>query len=177
MDAPERYSYDIRTIRSFLINFTGKAPVMKKNQKITKIQLDLNNPDEFIIMGIVSAEPDYRVSLSINKKLGLSLKNITPVDLSGISSPELSFSRFSDASRSPELVYILVSNRTGNNFLVKKLKNIDYLFVIHDMESDTGDGRDSSLLISSLKEADHITAVFDLDIDIIGEKYLHHLII
>jgi hypothetical protein len=149
-------------------------PVMKKNQKITKIQLDLNNPDEFIILGIVSAEPDYKVSLSINRKLGLSLKNIAPVDLSGISHAELPFSRFSDTSDSPDLIYFLIANRTGNNFLVKKLKNIDFLFIIHDMES-TGISRDKAII--SLKEADLITAVFNIDIDIIGEKYLQHLII
>jgi hypothetical protein len=149
---------------------------MKKNQKITKIQLDLNNPDEFIIMGIVSAEPDYKVSLSINKKLGLSLKNIAPADLSGISPPEISFSRFSDDTGSPELIYFLIANRTGSNYLVKKLKNIDYLFIIHDLESP-GDDRDISPIVSRLKEADHITAVFSIDIDLIGEKYLQHLII
>jgi hypothetical protein len=152
------------------------TPVMKKNQKITKVRLELNNENEFLILGIVSAEPDYKVSLSINKKLGLSLKSTTPITFSGDSGAEVAYSRFSDTTGSPELVYFLVANRTGNNFLIKKLKNIDYIFLIHDMES-IGINRDSSLQISSLKESEFITAVFNVDISVLGEKILHHLLV
>jgi hypothetical protein len=152
------------------------AAVIKKTQKITKVRLDLNNENDFLILGIVSAEPDYKVSLSINKKLGLSLKNITPITLSGDFGSEAVFSRFSDTTGSPELVCFLVANRTGNNFLIKKLKNIDYIFLIHDLES-IGIGRDRTQQISSLKESEFITAVFQIDISILGEKNLHHLLI
>jgi hypothetical protein len=154
------------------------TPVMKKNQKITKVRLDLKNENEFLILGIVSAEPDYKVSLSINKKVGLSLKNITPITLPGDSGPEVTFSRFSDATGSPELVYFLMANRSDNNYLVKKLKNIDYLFLIHDMESACMDqSRPFPAIVSSLKESESITAVFRIDISVIGEKFLHHLLV
>jgi hypothetical protein len=154
------------------------TPVMKKNQKITKVRLDLQDENEFLILGIVSAEPDYKVSLAINKKLGLSLKNITPITLAGDSGSEVVFSRFSDTTCSPELLYFLVANRTGNNFLVKKLKNIDYLFLIHDMESTGSNGsRSITAIVSSLKESDFISAVFNIDISVPGEKLLHLLLI
>jgi uncharacterized protein with ACT and thioredoxin-like domain len=152
--------------------------VMKKNQKITKVRLDLKNENEFLILGIVSAEPDYKVSLSINKKLGLSLRNITPIALSGDSGHEVAFSRFSDAAGSPGLVYFLLANRSGNNFLIKKLKNIDYIFLVHDMESTDSDWvRSISVITSSLKESEFLNAVFQIDISVLGEKTLHHLLI
>jgi len=150
---------------------------MKQNQKIIRVQLSLNNPDEFLILGIVSAEPDYKVSLSINKKLGLSLKNTTPVSLTDSSGVGSSFNRFSDDSDSAGNIYFLITNRIGNNYLFRKLKNIDFIFIIHNMESAEAGGKIHSFQPSLLKEAEHITAVFNLDISIIGEKQLHHLIV
>ncbi len=151
---------------------------MNKNQKITKVRLDLNNENEFLILGIVSAEPDYKVSLTINKKLGITLKNIMPITFSGVSGPEALFSRFSDTAGAHGLVYFLVANRTGNNYLVKKLKNIDYLFLIHDLEStDIDRSQQINIYSASLKESEFITAVFHIDISVLGEKFLHHLLI
>jgi hypothetical protein len=156
----------------------GMTPVKNKNQKITKVRFDLNNENEFLILGIVSAEPDYKLSLIINKKLGITLKNILPITFSGDSGSEVLFSRFSDTTGTHGLVYFLVANRTGNNYLVKKLKNIDYLFLIHDLESTHMDGlRPNHAYSTTLKESEIITAVFNIDSSVLGEKFLHHLLI
>jgi hypothetical protein len=154
------------------------TPVMNKNQKITKVRLDLHNENEFLILGIVSAEPDYKVSLTINKKLGIALKNILPITFSVDSGSEVLFSRFSDTTGSNGLVFFLVANRTGNNYLVKKLKNIDYLLLIHDLESaDMDRSQPNHKYSTSLKESEFIPAVFQIDISVLGEKFLQHLLI
>ena len=49
---------------------------------------------------------------------------------------ELNFSRFSDIKQSPDIIYNLISNSSGKNFLLKKLKNIDYIFQVHDSENE-----------------------------------------
>jgi hypothetical protein len=104
--------------------------------KIKKVQLKVNQNFEFALLGIVSSEPDYKLSLTLNRKLKISLKNVSPLlILDGTS--EITFSRFSDNTTSPDLTYELVSNRSGKNILLKKLKNIDYILQVYDPDNET----------------------------------------
>lgn len=144
---------------------------MKSIQRITRVQLKVNHNAEFLILGIVSAEPDYKLSLSINKKFRISLKNISPVKIMDVTGPELSFSRFSDISGSPELIFNLVSNRSGNNFFLKKLKNIDYIFQVQDSENEN----EIDQIISRLREIESVNAVFKIDINNFKDKNLQYL--
>jgi len=140
-------------------------------QKIKRIRLEGGQKYESVLLGIVSAEPDYKLSLALNRKFGISLKNNPPVIIQN-NLPELSFSRFSDVSGSTDLTYDLISNRTGKNFLLKKLKNIDYIFQIHD----PGNEIDISTTINMLRGIDCITAVFKIDPETIKDKNLLFLI-
>jgi hypothetical protein len=144
---------------------------MRAVQKIKRIQLDINQNYESALLGIVSAEPDYKISLILNRKFGISLKNISPVTLPDKNS-ELTFSRFSDTGGSPDLIYELVSNRAGKSFLLKKLKNIDYIFQIYDPGNDVNINN----IIAALRETDCITAVFNIDPKTIKDKNLLYLI-
>jgi hypothetical protein len=139
-------------------------------QKIKRIKLNIDQNNESVILGIVSAEPDYKLSLVLNKKFRISLKSISPVTLHENNS-ELTFSRFSDTTGSPDLIYDLISNRTGKNFFLKKLKNIDYIFQIFDPGNDA----DTNNIISALREIDCITAVFNIDLKAIKDKHLQYL--
>ncbi|MBI5009494.1 MAG: hypothetical protein HZB98_07585 [Bacteroidia bacterium] len=53
--------------------------MIKNVQKVKRIQLNVENNDKLFLYGIVSAEPDYKLSLALNKKMGISLKNISPL--------------------------------------------------------------------------------------------------
>lgn len=145
---------------------------MKNTRKITRVKLQIDKINDFILLGLVSSEPDYKLSLSLNRKLGLSLKNITPVKLPGDNGSELLFSRFADTSGSPDRVFNLFSNRSGKNFLVRKLKNVDYILNLHDPDKDTS----LSQITSSLREIPGITAVFNIETDTIKDKNLHFVI-
>ena len=48
---------------------------MKSVQKITRIQLKISKKNEFLLFGLVSSEPDYKLSQHINKKFRITLKN------------------------------------------------------------------------------------------------------
>jgi hypothetical protein len=144
---------------------------MKSVQKITRVQLKINQKDEFIHIGIVSAEPDYKLSLSINKIFRISLKNILPVKITDESGSELTFSRFTDVSKSPDIVFNLFSNRSDKNFLLKKLKNVDYIFQIQNTESDMN----TDQIIASLREIGSVNAVFNIDIYTLKDKNLQYL--
>ena len=144
---------------------------MKSIQKITRVQLKINQADEFTILGLVSAEPDYKLSLTINKKFRISLKNISPVKIIDDTGSELTFSRFSDTSGSPGLVFTLVSNRSGKHFLLRKLKNVDYIFQVHDPESENN----IDTLIAGLREIEAVNAVFNIDLNTFKDKNLQYL--
>jgi hypothetical protein len=144
---------------------------MKSNQKVIRLKLNIEQNNDYILLGIVSAEPDYRLSLSLNKKFRISLKNSSPLKLPGDDKSELSFSRFSNNEDTSDLKFNLISNRSGKYFLLNKLKNIDYLLQIQTSENDVN----FNFINSSLREIDTITAIFNIDINTIKDKNLHHL--
>ena len=144
---------------------------MKGAKKVKRVKLDLEQNTNHILLGLVSAEPDYRLSLSINKKFRISLKNIIPVKIAGDDKSELIFSRFSNNDDQTNLVFQLISNRCGKSFLLNKLKNIDYLLQIQDSEQDV----DLELITSHLREIDSVTGVFNIDTDTIKDKNSHYL--
>ncbi|MEI8224707.1 MAG: IPExxxVDY family protein [Bacteroidota bacterium] len=144
---------------------------MKSIQRITRVQLKINQKDEFILLGIVSAEPDYKLSLSINKKFRVSLKNILPLKITDDTGSELAFSRFSDSSKSPDVVFNLFSNRSGKSFLLKKLKNVDYIFQVQDAENENN----TDQITASMREIESVNAVFNIDINTFKDKNLQYL--
>ena len=146
---------------------------MGTRSKIKRVHLKINDDPESCFLGIVSAEPDYKLSLAINKKLNVTLKSDIPVIIETESDKKLTFSRFSDTTDSPHLIYDLVSNRSDKDFLLKKLKNIDYILQIFDPQNEI----DIDHIISILRDTEYISAVFNLDTDMMKNKNLDHLLI
>jgi hypothetical protein len=144
---------------------------MKSTQKVTRLKLNIEQNNDYILLGIVSTEPDYKLSLSLNKKFRISLKNISPLKLPGDNKSELAFSRFSNNEDLSDLKFNLISNRSGKYFLLNKLKNIDYLLQIQTSENDVN----FNFINLNLREIDTITAIFNIDINTIKDKNLHHL--
>jgi hypothetical protein len=145
---------------------------MKITQKIRRVQLKVNQNNESILTGIVSSEPDYKLSLALNRKLKIGLKHISPVILTNESGSEMTFSRFSDSAASHDISFDLISNRFGKNFLLKKLKNIDYIFQIHDPEGETNIDQ----IMAILRDSECITAVFNIDCKSLKDKNLQYKI-
>jgi hypothetical protein len=144
---------------------------MRNAQRITKIHLSVNEQDIPIVIGIVSADPDYRLSLILNKTLNISLKNTDAVEFQDDKGNNLHFSRFSDSS-GPDWHFQLVSNRTEKEFMLKKLKNIDYLLLLQKPEKNFNPDR----ILSQLRETESITGVFNIEIRTLNDKNLKYLI-
>ena len=145
---------------------------MKNSQKITRIHLSLNDQDIPVILGLVSPDPDYKLSFRLNNKLNISLKNIDPVTIQDEEGKYFQFSKFSDSRLAPDLVFQLISNRMGKNYLLKKLTNIDYLLLIHDSEKNLRPEN----IISQIREIESITGVFNIDTKTLKDKNLKYLI-
>ena len=145
---------------------------MKNTNKIKRIQLNMDINENLLLCGIVSTEPDYKLSLDINRKLGISLKNKSPFRLSDESGSEVIFSRFSFANHSDDTIYSLISNRSGKKFLLKKLKNIDYLFKVNYATIENKGAEVTTLL----RETEAVNALFVIDASTLNDKNLQYII-
>jgi hypothetical protein len=144
---------------------------MKSTQKVTRVKLNIEQNNDYILLGLVTAEPDYKLSLALNKKFRVSLKNISSLRIEGGNESESTFSRFSNHEGKSDLIFNLISNRSGKNYLLNKLKNIDYLLQISDSENEVN----LENLTSELRDIDTVTAVFNINLDTIKDKNLHYL--
>jgi hypothetical protein len=145
---------------------------MKSGVKIKRVQLKDNQTNDSDIIGIVTTEPDYKLSLALNRKLKISLKNDSPVVIREESGVEMAFSRFSDISAASNSGYDLISNRSGKSFLLKKLKNIDFIFQVYN----PGDEDAIKVIATTLKNMECITAVFRIDSASVKDKNLQYII-
>ena len=145
---------------------------MRNSQRITRIHLSVNEQDKPSVFGIVSTDPDYKLSLKLNKKLSISLRNTKPVEIQDNEGNNLIFSKFSDTSGASEALLYLVSNRSEKHFLLKKLKNIDYLLLLHN----PGKSFNLELYISKIREIDSVTGVFNIEFSTLKDKNLKYLI-
>jgi len=156
----------------FCIDLLIKPTGVRNLQKIKRIPLKIDQTDDFNMLGIVSSEPDYKLSLSINKKFSISLKSNTPVKIIDSNEAEQLFSRFSYVCMAPDLLFSLISNRSGKYFLLKKLKNVDYILLIQDPElKNSVEG-----IIAGLREIKSVSAVFNVDISSLKDRNLQYLI-
>jgi hypothetical protein len=144
---------------------------MKSTQKVTRVKLNIDQNNDYILLGIVSSEVDYKLSLSLNKKFRISLKNTSPVSVIADNKSELTFSRFSNNASPADFMFCLISNRSGKHYLLNKLKNIDYLFQIQNPDNEVN----LNDITSNLKEIDTVTAVFNIDLNSIKDKNLQYL--
>jgi hypothetical protein len=145
---------------------------MKGSRKITKIQLSVSEQDGPSVFGLVTPEPDYKLSLTLNKKLRISLRGSLPLETEGKKGIKFEFSKFSDLSSAPETIFHLVSNRAGKDYFLKELKNIDYILVLYD----PGRSYSTERLTVALREIETITGVFNIDCKVLKNKNLIYLI-
>lgn len=144
---------------------------MKSTPKTKRIIFDAGKNENLLVFGIVSTEPDYKLSLALNRKMGISLRNTDPLFISDDSGNELSFSRFRATGKTGEVLYELVSNRSGSQFLLKKLKNIDFILQVHLSQGSAG-----TEIHARLKQTEAVSAVFIIDKDTLNDKNLQYLI-
>lgn len=143
---------------------------MKSNKKITKVRLQDVHDDESMIFGLVSADPDYKLSLLINKKFNISLRNTAPISINTKEEAGIIFSRFSSHAGA-EMTCTLVSNRSGRNHFIEKLRNVDFLFHLSDPENEMS----AEEVNLKLREIGSVTAVFTVDNNSLKDKNLKYL--
>ncbi|MDZ7740046.1 MAG: IPExxxVDY family protein [Bacteroidales bacterium] len=131
---------------------------MKSLEKKIRHKLRVDTDDSDRYFGIVSTEADYRISLIMNRELGLKLKNSDPVTKS-TDKKEIQFSKFTSVSDYSDISWDLISNNSGREKLFSKLPALDYILIIKGVEDDETGHK----LTHSVRNIKEITAVFVLD--------------
>ena len=98
----------------------------------------------------------------------MSLRCSTPIVPSDVDNPDFFFTKFSYKTKNSDMVIDLVSNRIANNHLLKKLQNIDFLFIIHFPESSEF----IENCLAGIKEIPDVVSVFQIDISSQKDKRL-----
>jgi hypothetical protein len=124
---------------------------VSNSTKITRLTIENPKEEPFSFLGIVISEPDYTLSLRINRKLGISLRHSDDEIIVKSESSSASFSKFITANRR----YALVSNKSEKDILISKLNKIDFLFLF-----GTNKQKEIDVLVGLLREIQGVTAVF-----------------
>ena len=96
-----------------------------------KLKLNYEPDYEFLLLGIVSYERDYRISWDINQNLELDLVRTEDHFIKLKSSERgIYFSCFIYEDEESYLNYKLLTNRADRGYLLEELRNIDYFIVI-----------------------------------------------
>ncbi len=139
---------------------------------ITRLKLISESIADPIIIGIVAREPDYKLSLAINRKLGFGLKygpSVVVADDNDLR--DVSFSRYSYSPQEGDMSVSLIANRCESRTLIKKLMNIDFFLVAHNPENEFL----ANPLMEKLKDIDLISALFIIPYSSIKDKNSRYL--
>jgi hypothetical protein len=142
--------------------------MMTARGKITRHTIVSEETPAFWFLGVVSSEPDYRLSVMMNRGLGIDLRKCHDDIIISTKSEKKVFTRF--ASVNPALT--LVSNHGKGSILIPKLKNIDFLLII----SGQHDRNKADELAGIIRKIPEVTAVFLLDSSEIGDRNLSLLV-
>lgn len=137
--------------------------------KIIKHIIKAEETPAFLFLGIVSSEPDYRLSVMLNRHLGIDLRKKADEIAEGSGDKTYFYSVFTTVP----LTLSLISNRRMGGTLLRKLKNIDFLLQIHG----TPDSKQAEALASSLRGIPEVTAVFLFDSRDLGDKNIALLVV
>lgn len=140
---------------------------MAEGKRIKKHRIGDDNIPRFLFLGIVSAEPDYRLSVILNKKAGFDLRK-SASDIIAEPGGNRGFSMFTD----PSGHLTLASNRSSGSLLIRSLKNIDYLLVVHHSPALA----ELPELAKLIRDCPEVTAVFIFDSSKINDRALFSLV-
>jgi len=141
---------------------------MSPERKITRHSIPAEENPAFMFLGVVSSEPDYRLSVLLNRHLRTDLRKNPSDIIVSYEGKDVSFSRFSTIL--PELS--LVSNRSQGITLLNRLKNIDFLLVIHG----DPDKKKAGELATRIRAIAEITAVFVFESTSVNDRNMPLLI-
>ena len=130
--------------------------------KIKKYVLEKDDLASFDIIGICSAQSDFRLALQLNREFTIYLEKSSeqieiPIKKTGLHNL-FSFYSFRDPNNF--ISYFLIRNRQDSRILLAEKPSIDYFLIIQDNYSF-----DSQEVVDNLRKMDCVMAAFTFSSD------------
>ncbi len=113
----------------------------------------------YSLFGIVCGLPDFRTTHFINQYGGFDFKKYQDFSLSQEKDTAFSWYYFSNGEMRRD--YFLIQNKNGADVLLPPLRNFDYLLLMYGNITAKYLGE----LLPALRNAPHVTAVFEQDLN------------
>ena len=122
-------------------------------------KLGYSDTFDFLLLGLVSTENDYRLIWRINRTFNFSFAKAGNHNAHAKNDEnELEFSHYTYNDEDSFIFYRLLANKSDKGALLEEYRNIDYLLIISGEFSETF----ITNLITKLKNIEHIQGVFRL---------------
>lgn len=121
------------------------------------VKLSIKPSFDFLLIGLVSSEPIYRLSYLINNTLQLQLKENKAIKIYHQKhNVYQAFELFSFIDDESETLYDLIQNKGSQGFLVEEQKQTDFWLKIENATNSATE------IVSALKNIKNISLAFEL---------------
>lgn len=128
------------------------------------IKLNIEPNFEFILIGIVTTEPIYRVSWLINEILGIQLKEAPPIKSYHAKRQIIQEFLLFQFQADDNTLFQLFQNKSPHGHLIEEQKQADYWLKIEDSSFSSQD------LVFTLKAIKNINLIFDVKPGLLKSK-------
>lgn len=96
--------------------------------------LTLEEDYSYILIGISSSAPNYRLCWSLNKALKIALKRENPIEVHSKKGHITSHHVFVFHDEEINMTYRFIENKKGSSLFLPEIPKADYLFVLDETE-------------------------------------------
>jgi hypothetical protein len=121
---------------------------------------------DFLVWGIISPWPAYRIVWLMNERMHLGFKRIEDIEVRKDAGGSSHFPLYEYENKQDMYLLELVQNRIPNDLFVPELKTVDYLLLI----KGELDFFDSTTFLRDLKQQDGIHNVLEIGMEKLRSK-------
>ncbi len=135
---------------------------------MAKLTLDWLDDDliDFLLIGIASHSKDYKLCYDINKHMNFDFCRTSTDYTLTLKGKNATFPMFEFIDEENVLEFYLLANKSKSNYLLKELKNIDYLFMI----KGNIDFIDIHTYVTQIKELSSVLTAFPVEVEQLKSK-------
>lgn len=133
--------------------------------RMAKFTLTLEEDYPFIVLGINSTAPNYRLCWHLNKALEIALKREHPIDIHSKYGNVTAHNVFTFFDEDINLKYRFIENKRGSSLFLPEVPKADYLLVL-----DETDMISIQEVLSELNKIALVILAFKIDMNSLKQK-------
>ncbi len=134
--------------------------LLLKKEHVRKKVLDIGYDYDFLLAAIVSPVKDYMICWHLNRQLGFDLVRQQDLEINFLNRKKLGyFSCFEYKDLANHVSFVLLSNKSGGEWLIPELEKVDYFLMLRDNIEAVA----LKPIIESIKGIAVVQTVFEVD--------------